>query len=184
MSPSLNDKQVRFCNEYLKDYNATKAAIRAGYSKKTAKQIGNRLLTYVDVQKFLQSKKKKLAEKFEITQERTIQEIGRIAYQDARRFFDQDGNLIPIHELDDDAAAVLAGMEIDEITEWEDGKKKHVGYTKKIKRWDKNKGLEMLGRYFGIFEKDNSQSKPELFAPLSDSQVDKIISALRETKTP
>lgn len=61
----MNERQKRFCNEYLKDLNATQAAIRAGYSQKTAKQIGQRLLTKVDLQSYLQ-KRMKEAEKTRI----------------------------------------------------------------------------------------------------------------------
>ena len=50
---ALNDRQKRFCDEYLIDCNATQAAIRAGYSPKTAKQIGQRLLTIVDLKTYI-----------------------------------------------------------------------------------------------------------------------------------
>ena len=50
---AVTPKQQRFCDEYLIDCNATQAAIRAGYSEKTAKQIGQRLLTYVDCRKYI-----------------------------------------------------------------------------------------------------------------------------------
>lgn len=49
----MNAKQKRFCDEYLIDCNATQAAIRAGYSKKTAKQTGQRLLTFVDLKQYI-----------------------------------------------------------------------------------------------------------------------------------
>ena len=49
----MNDRQKRFCDEYLIDCNATQAAIRAGYSPKTAKQIGQRLLTIVDLKTYI-----------------------------------------------------------------------------------------------------------------------------------
>lgn len=49
----LNDKQKRFAREYVIDLNATRAAIRAGYSEKTAKSQGQRLLTNVDVSEFI-----------------------------------------------------------------------------------------------------------------------------------
>lgn len=148
----LTHKQIKFANEYLIDYNATQAAIRAGYSKKTAYSIASENLRKPEVQIYLSSKKEKIAEKLEISQQRTMTEIGRIAYQDVRQFYDDEGNLIPIHELCDDAAAVLAGMDIDEIFEWEDGVKKTVGVTKKIKRYDKTKALEMLAKHYKIFD--------------------------------
>ena len=79
-------------------------------------------------------------------------EIARIAFQDVRKFFNEDGNLVPIHELDDDAAAAIAGMDIDEL--WakdENGDSSQVGVTKKIKRFDKTKALEMLAKHFRIY---------------------------------
>lgn len=57
---ALNEKQKRFCDEYLIDLNATQAAIRAGYSKKTASEQSSRLLANVNVKEYLQ---KRMAEK-------------------------------------------------------------------------------------------------------------------------
>lgn len=49
----MNAKQRKFCDEYLIDLNATQAAIMAGYSEKTARQVGQRLLTYVDISAYI-----------------------------------------------------------------------------------------------------------------------------------
>jgi len=56
----VKEKQKRFCEEYLVDCNATQAAIRAGYSKKTARAIGQRLLTNVDIKKYIEQQLQKL----------------------------------------------------------------------------------------------------------------------------
>lgn len=56
-------RQKRFCDEYLIDQNATQAAIRAGYSKKTARSIGQRLLTYVDIKEKIKSELNKIHNK-------------------------------------------------------------------------------------------------------------------------
>lgn len=56
----VKEKQKRFCEEYLVDCNATQAAIRAGYSKKTARAIGQRLLTNVDIKKYIDQQLQKL----------------------------------------------------------------------------------------------------------------------------
>lgn len=58
----LTAKQQRFCDEYLTDLNATQAAIRAGYSAKTAKQIGQENLTKPDIREYID---KRMAEKEE-----------------------------------------------------------------------------------------------------------------------
>ena len=56
----MKEKQKRFCEEYLVDCNATQAAIRAGYSEKTARAIGQRLLTNVDIKKYIDQQLQKL----------------------------------------------------------------------------------------------------------------------------
>lgn len=71
----LSPKQARFVAEYLKDQNATQAAIRAGYSQKTAAQQGSRLLMNVEVAKAVGRKQQKVAQKAEITVESLAQEF-------------------------------------------------------------------------------------------------------------
>ena len=56
----MTAKQKRFCEEYLVDCNATQAAIRTGYSKKTARAVGQRLLTNVDIKKYIEQQLQKL----------------------------------------------------------------------------------------------------------------------------
>ena len=57
---AMNARQKRFCDEYLIDCNATQAAIRAGYSPKTAKQIGQRMLTNVDLKAYIDEQLEKI----------------------------------------------------------------------------------------------------------------------------
>lgn len=56
----MTEKQRRFCDEYLRDCNAAQAAIRAGYSKKTAKQIGQKLLTKIDLRAYVDAQLEKI----------------------------------------------------------------------------------------------------------------------------
>jgi phage terminase small subunit len=156
----LTDKQIKFCEEYLIDLNATQAAIRAGYSEKTARSIANENLTKPDIQNYLTERQKELKEETGITQKRVLQELSAIAFSDIRRFYDENGNLKSITELDDEAAAALAGVETEELFAGFGDDRAQIGMTKKIKRWDKGKALETLGRHLGIFGKDNEQSKP------------------------
>lgn len=71
----LTPRQARFVSEYLKDQNATQAAIRAGYSPGTAKQQGSRLLTNADVAKAVNQKLRRVAAKAEITVESLAREF-------------------------------------------------------------------------------------------------------------
>jgi phage terminase small subunit len=63
----MTPKQQRFAEEYVVDHNATQAAIRAGYSERTAKQQGSRLLTKVDVIEAVRAKKARLSRKIEVS---------------------------------------------------------------------------------------------------------------------
>ncbi len=65
----MTPKQKKFCVEYLIDLNATQAAIRAGYSKKTARSLGQRLLTYVDVRNYIKDLRAKYFKKGIMTAE-------------------------------------------------------------------------------------------------------------------
>ena len=71
----LNPRQQRFVEEYLTDLCASQAAVRAGYSEKTAKQIGSRLLTHVDVQAAIEKGKADLAERTGKSQEWVIEKL-------------------------------------------------------------------------------------------------------------
>lgn len=71
----LSDRQERFCKEFIIDLNATQAAIRAGYSEKTAKQIGSRQLTKVDIQVRLSELQAKPLKKLEISAESVLQKF-------------------------------------------------------------------------------------------------------------
>ncbi len=80
---ALTPKQQRFVAEYLIDLNATQAAIRAGYSAKTAKQIGQRLLTFVDVKAAIDAAIAKRSKSTEISADAVLQRFWSIATADA-----------------------------------------------------------------------------------------------------
>ena len=81
---ALNDRQRRFAAEYVADCNATQAAIRAGYSKKTANEQGCRLLANVNIQAEIEKRLQKPLKKLEVTQERIVAELARIAFSDIK----------------------------------------------------------------------------------------------------
>lgn len=73
----LSPKQQAFVREYLLDLNATQAAIRAGYSPKTARAQGQRLLTNVDIAEAIAEAKAKRAKKVELTAAEVIRRLDR-----------------------------------------------------------------------------------------------------------
>ena len=78
----LSVKHKRCCEEYLVDLNATQAAIRAGYKEKTARSQGQRLLTNVDIQKYIAELQKKQSERTGITADTVLKELEKIALTD------------------------------------------------------------------------------------------------------
>lgn len=171
---SLTPQQAKFVVEYLRDFNATQAALRAGYSPKTARQQGARLLSHVDIQRAIAPKQQEAVaahaeaiNRMELTVDRTKLEIARIAYFDPRKLFGQDGRPLSITELDDDTAAVIAGLEVLEEYEGSGEDRILVGHVKKWKLADKNAALDKASKILGIYEKDNDQKKPDLATQLA-----------------
>lgn len=144
----LNQKQKRFADEYLIDLNATQAATRAGYSAKTANEQGARLLAHVSVQAYLSARMKMRESRTEITQDKVLREIARVAFSDPRKVMTwgtQGVQLRDSEELTDDEAAI--------ISEVSSTASDH-GINLKLKTHDKLKALELLGRHLSMF-KDN-----------------------------
>lgn len=148
MSHPLNAKQQRFVAEYLINLNATQAAVRAGYSAKTAHSIGPRLLDHVGISAAIAQGKAKQLEKADLSAVRILEELRRLALSDARGLFDVNGNLKPIHELTDEQAASIASVEVvkKNLTTG-DGE---IDTVVKVKVWDKPRSLEMLAKHFGL----------------------------------
>lgn len=149
----MTPKQAAFVQQYLIDKNATQAAIRAGYSAKTASSAGERLLRNVEVCEAIERGMSDLAGRLGITAERVLLERSRLAFFDVRKLFQDDGGPKPINELDDDTAAAIAGLEVVEIWEGSGEDRHFVGYLKKYKLASKDPNLAALEKYFGLNEK-------------------------------
>lgn len=132
------------------DLNATQAAIRCGYSPKTAKQQGSRLLTNAAIAAALQRAQTKQLTSTDLSATRVLQELGRLALVDLRGFFDERGALKPIHTLDADQGACLAGLEV--VKKNLAAGDNHIDTIHKIKVWDKPKALDILAKHFGLLK--------------------------------
>jgi phage terminase small subunit len=156
-SKGFTKRQKAFVEHFLRIGNATKAAIAAGYSKKGADVAGARLLGNAGVGAEVDRRKVKIEEKFELTTDRTLREVARLAYADIRKIYNEDGSLKLPHEWDDDAAACVAGVECDELFAGTGKDRVLIGYTRKVRMFDKNSALEKAMKFHGLYEKDNDQ---------------------------
>lgn len=111
----MTPKQIAFVREYLVDKNATQAAIRAGYSAKTASAIGEENLRKPDIRHAIDSAMSDIAEELGITAKRVLKERARIAFSDTRKLMHADGRMKLPNELDEDTAAAVVSFKIDEL---------------------------------------------------------------------
>ena len=156
----MTDRQIRFCEEYLKDCNQTQAAIRAGYSAKTANEQASRLLANVNIKNYLQELRQEQQKRTLVTADRVIDELAKLAFSDMKRIFTTDNKLLEVTQIDDRDSAAIAYIEIEQNTEIDDsGEPFTAGATKKVKLWDKLKALDSLAKHFGLYEKDNKQKE-------------------------
>ena len=88
----LNPQQQAFVQEYLVDLNATQAAIRAGYSQKSARSMASQLLTKLNIQEAIAAARIRQQERTQITADRVLLEVARLSFYDPRKFFRDDGS--------------------------------------------------------------------------------------------
>lgn len=165
----LAPKQAVFVEEYLIDLNATQAAIRAGYSPKSAEDIGRQLLRKTPVAEAISKAQEARSKRTQITADRVLTELAKIGFSDIRKAVlwranvtgmveGDDGEhrlavtnevqLVDSDKLDDDTAAAVA-----EISQTATG-------GLKVKLYDKKGALDSLGKHLGIFTDKTEISGP------------------------
>lgn len=149
---AMNDRQRRFAQEYIVDLNASQAAIRAGYSGKTAYSIGQRLLKNVEVQALIQTLKTERVERVEVDADYVVNRLIEIDQMDVLDIMDDAMSLRPVSEWPKVWRQYLNGFDLADMFEGHGEDRVMVGILKKIKWPDKVKNLELLGRHFGVFK--------------------------------
>ena len=157
----LTDKQQRFCEEYLCDLNATQAAIRAGYSEKTAGQIGEQNLKKLEIQETISQLQAARSERVGVTADMVLQELAKIGFSNIQDYLNGDLSIKDLTSIERQKADAVASIK-KTVMEFETGTKTTVEF----KLHDKLKALEMVGRHIGFFEKDNEQGKTPPPAPV------------------
>lgn len=153
---ALSQKQKKFVEQYLIDLNATQAAIRAGYSARTADRIGPELLGKTCVSKAIAEQLKARSERTQITQDRVLLEIARLAFSDPRKAFDETGKLKSIQDWPDEVAASISSIKTKRLIESDEPIE-----VVEVRFWDKNAALDKASKHLGLYEADNRQSKPD-----------------------
>ncbi len=140
----MTGKQERFVEEYLIDLNATQAAIRAGYSPKTANEQASRLLAKVNIQAAISKAQAERSRRTGINQDRVIRELAKVAFLNPVDVIDMDGATIR-GEANREDTACIASVKVKTIPT-DDG----PITEREVKTYDKLKALELLGKHLGM----------------------------------
>jgi len=146
----LTPLQQKFVNNRLKGMDQKNAYIKAGYKARgnSAESKASRLVRNGKVKAVFNEARDRVAQKAEVSRARIMEEYAKVAFLDPRKFFDEDGNLIPVHDLDKDVSAALGRMDVFQRKT----KSGEIITTKKIRFLDKKSALDSLARMMGMFK--------------------------------
>ena len=174
MASQLSRKMERFCNEFIIDMSVTGAAVRAGYSEKTAAQQGSRLLRKPEVAALVRRLHKEKLDRVDLRAENVIKELATIAFSDVRSLLDSAGQLVPVHLLPDEAAASIASFD---VTTAGNGQTR----ISRIKTWNKVAALEQLCKHLGLLRPEQHEHlhavvhfTPDQLRGMTDGQLGRI----------
>lgn len=145
---AINEKQRRFVEEYLVDLNATQAAIRAGYSEKSAAEIGRQNLIKLEISEAVAQAQAERSKRTAITADRVLQELAAIGFSDPRAVMTWGAGGVVLREsgeLTDGEASLLA-----EVAETKDGMR--------VKLHSKLDALGKLGQHLGLFKQQHEHT--------------------------
>ena len=148
---TLPAKQKLFVAEYIVDWNGRAAAIRAGYSEKTAAQQAARLLTKVNIKTAIAVALEERLERIKIDADWVLKRLTEEVTADLSQIYNENGSMKPIQEWPEIwRTGLVAGIDV--VTEFEtvDGKKKPVGFVTKLKISDRIKRIELIGKHANV----------------------------------
>lgn len=151
----LTPKQRVFCEEYVIDYNGTRAAIKAGYSENAARSIASENLTKPNIKDYIQYLKDNVQEIAGLSQLMVVKELKKIAFANPSDLRKGWTELKEWEDLTEDQKATIAEVAHSEMSIGDDAVKKII----KVKQFDKLKALQQLCKMFGWDEKKEEEGE-------------------------
>lgn len=161
---ALTARQSRFVDEYLLEPNATQAAIRAGYSEKTAKSQAQRLLTNVGVANAIAKRQQERAFRTNINADYVLHRLAEIDQLDVADIIDDAGNMLPIKQWPKSWRTSISGLDVHEMMTDD-----VMTVVRKIKWPDKLKNIELLGKHVSVkaFEAEKESAAEDMATALT-----------------
>lgn len=150
MAKKLNPRKELFCREYIIDLKAAPAAERAGYSQRSACNIGPRLMTEPEVLARIDELKRERLAQLGVDANYVLLRLVEIDQMDAADIFKPDGSIKPIAEWPPVWRRYLSGFDLSEMFEGRGEDREMVGFLKKIKWPDKVRNLELIGKHISV----------------------------------
>jgi len=170
---SLTNKQTKFCREYIIDLNATQAAIRAGYSKNTARFIACENLTKPNIQQKLAELQKEVAKRNEVTIDIIIGELKELGFSNISDFM-HNGKMLPLAEVTKDRLKAVSQVKLTRTSN-DDSERETIEF----KFYDKLSALDKLARHLGFYEKDHQQQGVFNFESFSNDELDTMLNLVQ-----
>lgn len=186
MPTNLTLKQEKFAQKYVELGNASEA-YRQSYDvaemkPESVNRKAKELLDNGKITARVEELQELARKRHQVTVDRIVAEYSKIAFLDIRKAFGEDGDLRPIHEIDDDTAAAIAGIESEAVFEGSGRDRERVGTLKKIKLVDKKGALDSLARHLGMFlDKTEITGKDGGPVELTNAKADLLRRAARGT---
>ena len=182
MARPLTVRQQRFIGYYVRDFNGTRSAIAAGYSRRSAAQIASRLLHRDKVVRGIKRAVSERAERIQVSADDVLRELGRIGMSSPAGLVDDEGRLKNVVDLSPDAAASIASFEI--ATDPDSGTAK----LSKVKLADKVSALSTMTKLLGMQSPTTHihamvTLTPDQLARCTDSQLERVEAASLELTT-
>ena len=152
------DRRAKFVIAYVGNGgNASQAAITAGYTAKSSRTTGARMIADANIKGQISAYRsqvlEKAAEKVQLTAEEVMASLARDLRFDPAKLLNEDGSLKSVHEMDEDTRLALRSMEVDEIK----ADRLVIGHTTKVKFPEKTSAREQGMKHFGLYREDNKQ---------------------------
>ena len=162
LEKELKPEHDRFCREYIRDDNATRAYQRSypNCSYETAMVNGCRLLSNAKIKERVENLRDARNKRLDISADKVLRRLEARASFNMTDLYTPDGSFIPLHELDPDVAIGIKSIEIDEIYVGSGDQRTAIGITRKITCLDGKASDELLGKNLNLWKEVGSKDNP------------------------